>query len=131
MEETKPKRRTVKRRSVAKTTDEGSTPIPSGPGTDALCGHGGCGSGQCNVRYVGPTSHPRDHYALHAARGVAHIWMAVIVTGVSMVLTGALAFTAVQAKTDQDQSLRDGKSRADLTRVMERLDKIERAVNQR
>jgi len=128
MEEMKSKRRSVKRRSAAVVADEGSTPIPGGPGSDALCGHSGCSGGTCNVRYVGATSHPRDHHALHAARGVTHIWMAAIVTGVSMVLTGALAFTTVQAKTDQSQALRDGKSRADWVRIIDRLDKMDKAL---
>jgi hypothetical protein len=93
------------RRRVSKAAH---SPVPIGPigglgedeSQEAPCGHTGC-SRMCNVRYVGPTSHLRDHHILHAARGVSHIWSAAIITGFAIVLTGAIAFQAVQASTDQ------------------------------
>ncbi len=74
----------------------GNAPDPMGLAFEAsACGHSGCG-GSCNVRYVGPTTHLRDHYAVHAARGVAHVWPAAIVSGLAVLLTGAFVHAAMQ-----------------------------------
>jgi hypothetical protein len=75
----------------------------------------------CNVRYVGPTSHLRDHHILHAARGVSHIWSAAIITGFAIVLTGAIAFQAVQASTDQRMEDAQAKVRQDVGRDLKRV----------
>lgn len=53
----------------------------------------------CKVRYAGPTSHPRDHRMYEIAGGVKHIWLASVVAGLAVVLTGSIAYTAVQAET--------------------------------
>ncbi len=92
----------------------------------AMCGHDGCDT-SCRVRYVGPVSHLRDHHALHAARGVGHVWTAAIVTGLAIVLTGAVAYTAVQAR-DQDTAAPKRALSADTRALMERLDKLEREI---
>jgi hypothetical protein len=79
------------------------------------------------VRYVGPVSHLRDHHALHAARGVAHVWTAAIVSGLAVVLTGVLAYGSVQAaansggRRSQSQELRT---------IMERLDRLETSMQE-
>lgn len=123
MDDLKPKK-TVRRRAVAKA---GHSPVPAGPigGSDessggAPCGHGGCGV-MCNVRYVGPTSHMRDHHIVHVARGVSHIWSAAIITGFAIVLTGAVAFHAVQASTDQRAQEAQVKIKQDLGREIKRV----------
>lgn len=105
-------------------TEDGSSPIPNGPGNsnvalDAACGHSGCGR-QCQVRHVGPTTHLRDHDIVHAAKGSTHAWTAALVAGLAVVLTGAIAYTAVEAeapKRESDRALRE------LTRRIDTLDK--------
>lgn len=126
------KRRPVRRRSVAETepATDASTPIPTGPGSsgDASCGHGKCYGPQCSVRYVGPTSHLRDHHAMHASRGMTHVWMAAIVTGTALVLTGALAFTSVQAKEVERQARQEFMQKQDWGKVTQRLEAMEKAM---
>lgn len=120
-------KKTIRRRTTKKAA---STPIPCGPGQ--TCGHESCGPDGCRVRYVGPVSHLRDHYAWHAARGSEHIWAAAVTTGLALVLTGAIAFTAAQAKQgEQDAALASqNANRADIERIMNRLDRIERLVDE-
>src|SRR5260221_14336156 len=80
-----------------------NSPIPSGPMSDmggGTCGHSGCSGGTCKVRFVGPTSSMRAHPIMHAAHGASQVWTAAIVAGLAVVLTGAIAYTAVQAQTD-------------------------------
>lgn len=91
------------------------SPIPCGPGSS--CGHSGC-EGACKVRYVGPTSHPRDHHAQEAAQGTRHVWTAAIVAGLAVVLTGTIAYSAVEAGTTTSRT-------SDLTSIARRLDRIE------
>ena len=74
---------------------DANSPVPSGMG-GSMCGHSACNT-VCRVRYAGPTTHMRDHQIVHAARGVAHVWSAAIVAGLAVVLTGAIAYTAVDA----------------------------------
>ena len=52
------------------------------------------------MRYVGATSQIRDHHMMHAAKGSVHIWTAAIVTGLALVITGAIAFNTAQANSD-------------------------------
>jgi len=87
------------KRTVRRVKKAAHSPIPTGPigGLGgSTCGHSGCDSA-CRVRYVGPVTNIRDHHIIHAARGVAHVWTAAIVAGLAVVLTGAIAYTAVQA----------------------------------
>lgn len=102
----------------------GHSPIPKGPGSYPVCGHSGCGA-QCQVRYVGLTSHIRDHHALHAARGITHIWAAAIVTGLAVVLTGVVAYSSVSAKSSDR-----GASQADWARITARLQQIETSLQE-
>lgn len=60
------------------------------------CGHSDCGR-MCSVRYCGPTTQLRDHHIVHAARGASNVWTAAIVAGLAVVLTGAIAYSAVEA----------------------------------
>ncbi len=92
-----------------------NSPAPCGPGS--TCGHSGC-EGTCKVRYVGPTSHPRDHHAQEAAQGTRHVWTAAIVAGLAVVLTGTIAYSAVEAGTTTSRN-------SDLTSIARRLDRIE------
>lgn len=72
--------------------------MPEGPVVmQNTCGHSHC-ERMCKVRYCGPTTSLTDHHALHAARGVMHVWTASIVAGLAIVLTGTIAYTAAEAK---------------------------------
>jgi hypothetical protein len=64
----------------------------------------------------------RDHHAVVAANGVQHVWTAAIIAGLAVVLTGAIAYSAVQA----DTPLNDVSS----TVINQRLDRIERAIKE-
>lgn len=129
MEELKPKKTVARRRRVMKAAN---APEPTGPvggstpdePTDPQCGHMGCTGGSCNVHYVGPTSHMRDHHIVHAARGISHVWSAAIITGLAIVITGAIALSSVQAATSPSAS--SGSS--DLRAISQRLDRIESAM---
>lgn len=132
-EETKKIKRPARRRSVAsKGASDASSPPPEGPGSlGAACGHDGCGLA-CSVRYIGPTSSMRDHHALHAARGVTHVWAAAIVTSLAVVVTGAVAMSSVEAKASAE-SLRlrqQAPGQSDWARVTERLAQVERALSE-
>ena len=107
-----------------------ATPIPTGPGNGPVCGHSKCGE-TCNVRYLGPVSYIRDHHAYHAARGASHIWAATIITGFAIVLTGILAFSSVQAQTQQQQAAaqRQVASKADVMQLMNRIDQLDREIS--
>ena len=104
------------KRAGRRTVAAANSPEPSGP----MCGHGGC-EAECKVRYVGPTSHIRDHHIVHAAKGVTHIWSAAIVTGFALVLTGAIALTAVQASTDAKMGVGQLSVKQDLGREIRML----------
>lgn len=117
------KRPAPRRRSVA--MEDASSPAPTDIGP--VCGHDSmsCSGGTCGVRYVGPTTHIRDHHAVHAARGVSHVWTAAIVSGFAVVLTGAIAFTAVNAQVEAAAA----KPAPAADAVMaSRLDRLERLV---
>jgi len=132
MGNTKTKKSGVRRRAMASMSD-GATPIPSGVGNGgSTCGHSGCGA-DCRVRYVGQTSRITDHHMFHTARAVTNIWAAAIVVGLSVVLTGAIAFSAVQAKSDMETGkvLRENSAmRSDAARVAAHLEMMEKAIQE-
>ena len=97
------------------------------------CGHSACGE-DCKVRYVGPVSHVRDHHILHAARGMTHVWPAAIVAGLAVVLTGTLAFTAAQARTEAQidaasKSLRAGLGR-DVNEMVLQIEELKKQLTE-
>ncbi|HEU0050917.1 MAG TPA: hypothetical protein VFQ60_02560 [Patescibacteria group bacterium] len=92
-------------------------------GGAAPCGHSHCDS-RCHVRYVGAVSHPMHHHILHTARGMSHIWSAAVITGLALVLTGAIAYTAVDAETVQREAL----TRSEYARMMERVQSMEKSL---
>jgi len=100
--------------------------MPDEPTTASLCGHSGCTDGSCGVRYVGPTSHMRDHHIVHAARGVTHVWSAAIITGLAIVLTGAIAWSSAQAGTADPSA--DSDIRV-LSKKIDRLEALIRSMN--
>ena len=127
-EQTKKIKRGVRRNVSAKA---GSSPEPEGAVQSSnSCGHGGCGHA-CRVRYVGQTSHLRDHYTMHAARGVTHIWSAAVVTGLAVVLTGAVGYSVVEAR-DINTAAASRRlapiTREDLVRINGRMEALERAL---
>ncbi len=88
----------------------------------STCGHYGCTGGTCNVRYVGPTTHIRDHHIVHAARGASNVWTAAIVAGLAVVLTGAIAYTALGADYNQPAINNMG---GQFSLINQRLDRME------
>ncbi len=127
------KRPVSRRRAATASTpvsaSEGGAPVP--PTISSTCGHGACdGSPTCNVRYVGAVSHIRDHHALHAARGVGHIWAASVITGFAVVLTGVVAFQSAQAKTVQENAAVRQTTQTELRQVMDRLTRMERLLEE-
>ena len=126
MEDKTPKQK----KGVRRAAKAASSPIPFGPTGGAMddapsaCGHMACTGGKCNVRYVGPVSYMRDHHVIHAARQASHIWSAAIVTGLAIVLTGALGYAAIGAEaTNQAPSLY-----GEFQQINNRLSKIEGMV---
>lgn len=113
-----PKKRTTRRRAKS-----ANSPSP--------CGHAYC-SDQCRVRYIGPTTHIRDHHILHAARGISHVWPAVIIAGLAIVLTGAIAYNAVNAQNQEtEKNLVQNSTEQILNKIEQlelRIDAMERDV---
>lgn len=79
----------------------------------------------CKVRFVGPTSSMRDHHIMHAARGVTNVWTAAIVAGLAVVLTGAIAYTAVEARSTASNDASANSVMDKLTTIDQRLNNIE------
>lgn len=104
----------------------GASPIPVGVG-GSVCGHSKCGVA-CNVRYVGHTSRIVDHHTFHMARAVANIWAAAIVVGLAVVLTGAVAYTSIEAKSISEQKREQKMSDGDWTRVSVRLEQMQKEL---
>lgn len=68
-----------------------------------------------------------NHHIVHAARGASHVWAAAIVAGLAVVLTGSIAFSAVQAQEEQrDPTLL---MMLALRRIEMRLDRMEPKIN--
>jgi len=68
-----------------------------------------------------------NHFLVHTARGVTHIWTAAIVAGLAVVITGAIAYTAVHAQEVQnDPTILTLLS---LRRIEMRLDRMEPKLN--
>lgn len=103
-----------------------NSPVPSGPIHEmgGPCGHSGCRA-TCKVRFVGPTSSMRDHHIMHAARGVTNVWTAAIVAGLAVVLTGAIAYTAVEARSTASNDAGTNSVMSRLTTIDQRLSNIE------
>ena len=104
------------KKRVSRSVKSANSPEPG----NSTCGHGGCGKA-CSVRFVGPTSHVRDHHIMHAARGVTHIWTAAVVTGFALIVTGAIAFNTAQASTEQRTDSNQLKVKQDIGREVYRL----------
>ena len=118
MEEPKAKKRLV--RSKVKSANSPS-PMPM----MAKCGHSSCGE-QCNVRYVGATSHISHHHIMHAARGVAHVWTAAIIAGLAVVITGAVALATANAQAREQDDMRSAQATG---QVLDKLDALETRLN--
>lgn len=130
-DEIRNKRPLTRRRAAVSAPKEGGAAPVESIGSGSTCGHDGCSTSPgCNVRYVGPMSHVSDHHAVHAARGVGHIWAASIITGFAIVLTGVLAFQTVQAKSGPEAEGDRQASSAQLSRLNARLENLERLMQQ-
>jgi hypothetical protein len=120
--------KTPKRRTTRHRTAESTSPTPEMM-EEAVCGHSSCGS-SCRVHYAGPTSSIADHHAYHAAHAHNHVWAAAIISGLAVVLTGAIAYSSVEAKTTRDASMAQLTVDTQLTQVMQRLDQLEIKLNE-
>lgn len=118
------------KKGVRRVAKAAGSPIPCGPTGGAMddapsaCGHSACTGGVCNVRYVGPTTPLRDHHIVHAARQASHVWSAAIVTGLAIVLTGALGYAAIGAEGAGS----GGSMYAEFQQLHNQLDRIEKTV---
>ena len=104
-----------KSRGRKKKVAGGAVPMACAP-----CGHSHCDE-RCHVRYVGAVSHPRDHHILTAARGASNYWLAAVITGFAIVMTGAIAYTGAQAKSTVENAI----TQAQFDRLMNRLQLME------
>ena len=114
------KRRTVRRRAP-EAMDESLSATPEQ--MSAACGHSACGD-TCNVHYVGPTSQIVDHHVYRAAHSASHVWAAAIISGLAVVLTGAIAYSSVEAApttTSNGVAI----TQTDVDRLVERLNTVE------
>lgn len=124
MDDVRPlKRRTVRRRSAPVAMDESLSATPEQE-MAAVCGHSACGA-SCNVHYAGPTTSIGDHHAYHAARGTNHVWAAAIVSGLAVVLTGAIAYSSVEASSVSTASTSAVVVQSEVDRLVERLNTLE------
>lgn len=112
MKNLKPKSRVIRAKKAA------NSPAPT---TGGVCGHSHCGD-TCKVRYIGPVTSIRDHHIMHVARGISHIWTAVIIAGLAAVLTGAVAYSSVNASNQQKDDLRSANSTGLILEQIQRLD---------
>lgn len=96
----------------------GNSPAPTAIGA---CGHSHCGD-VCRVRYIGPVTSIRDHHIMHVARGVSHIWTAVIIAGLAVVLTGAVAYSAANASEQQKDDVRSAQSTGLIVEQLQRME---------
>jgi len=106
------------RSRVIRSKKAGNSPSPS---TVGPCGHSHCAE-VCRVRYIGPVTPIRDHHILHVARGVSHIWTAVIIAGLAVVLTGAVAFSSVNAANQRREDIRTTQSTNILLNKLQTLE---------
>jgi predicted PurR-regulated permease PerM len=68
----------------------------------------------------------RDHHVLHAARGVAHIWSAVIIAGFAIVLTGAISYHIANAENQQtEQTYRQNSTK----QIINKIESLERRLD--
>lgn len=121
----------TKQKVIRKKRSAANSPETYGPiGAEAeekcspACGHSHCGR-VCNVRFCGPTTQLRDHHIVHAAKGVSHVWTAAIVSGLAVVLTGAIAYS-VMASTQPDTV---DTTQLELNAVRQKLNNIEKTLN--
>jgi hypothetical protein len=116
---------TTKKRVIRKSAKAGNSPSPSIESKCGPCGHSDCND-RCRVRYIGPTTHVRDHHILHAARGISHIWPAVIIAGLAIVLTGAIAYNTANAQNKQiDKALLENSTE----QILNKLDALETRID--
>lgn len=125
------KKTAAKKRTIKAKMPAGNSPAPSMQAP--TCGHDGhCTANACNVRYVGPTSQIADHHAMHFAQASTHIWSAAVVTGLALVVTGAIAYQSVKADSTKAAQVlqKQNANRADIAKVIEQLNRIERVTTE-
>ncbi len=96
----------------------------------STCGHSGCSS-RCEVRYVGPTSPISAHHALHASRGIAHVWSASIISGLAVVLTGVIAYSSIQGGAQAAAYVSPAAqpaTRGDVTTLSQQIQQLQQEV---
>lgn len=115
----KTKKRVIRVRKAA------NSPEPTGHASFSACGHSLC-KDRCVVRHVGPTSQMRDHHILHAGRGVAHVWTAVVIAGLAIVITGAVAYSSANA---QNQKLDDKRTEQSTEAILNKIDSLQERIS--
>lgn len=97
----------------------------------SVCGHEGCDT-ICNVRYVGAVSQITDHHIIKASHASSHIWAAAVISGLAVVLTGAIAYTSVQAESSSSQTAMQASSAThdDINVLLDRLVQLQDEVEQ-
>ena len=113
------------RKRVIRTRKAANSPEPIGNQSFSTCGHSLC-TDRCIVRHVGPTSHIRDHHILHAGRGVARVWTAVIIGGLALVITVAIAYSTANA---QNQQVDDQRTAQSTEAILNKLDGMQQRIN--
>ncbi len=120
-----------KKRVIRKRTKAGNSPSPGSIQKCGPCGHTHCGE-TCRVRYIGATSHMRDHHVLRASRSISHIWSAVIIAGFAIVLTGAISYHVANAENQKSEQVYRYNSTEQIIQKIEglerRLDIMERDI---
>jgi len=119
------KKATPKKRVIKKGAKAANSPSPSSKSKCGPCGHSHCDN-RCRVRYIGPTTHVRDHHILHAARGISHVWPAVIIAGLAIVLTGAIAYHTANA---QNQLVEENLVQNSTEQILNKLDSLETRID--
>jgi hypothetical protein len=97
----------------------------------AVCGHEGCDDA-CNVRYVGAVSQITDHHIVKASHATSHIWAAAVISGLAVVLTGAVAYTSVQAESSESLAAQQATyaTQQDINVLLDRIVQLQDTIEQ-
>ncbi len=63
---------------------------------------------------------------MHAARGVTHIWSAVIIAGLAVVITGGVVFATANAQAQQQDDYRSAQA---TSMILNKLEGLEARMN--
>jgi hypothetical protein len=97
----------------------------------AVCGHENCDT-TCNVRYVGAVSQITDHHIIKASHASSHVWAAAVISGLAVVLTGAIAYTSVNAESSNSPAAIQASmaTHDDINTLLDRIERLQTQVEQ-